>query len=173
MFPALIQSDRFKVEYDLSNAYPNMSDAKLLDHNGNPILYFPARPGPPVVTALADATQPNSYLNLLNPTSGIGTTVQPPLYNTYDNYYDCTPAANNRPFLTLPEMEYILGDRNLNGHIDAGEQAVTTLPYLLWTAGPSNKYGLLNVDITTLPPVPAGVKCDAVCNFDVPPDLKK
>jgi prepilin-type N-terminal cleavage/methylation domain-containing protein len=168
-----IQPDKFKIEYDPSMTYSTSTmsgayaDAKLLDFNGNPILYFPAATGVPVVS------QTGGFVAKFDPTTATAPyTPPPPLYNQYDNQTDTTPSAAGRTFLPLKDMQYILGDRNLNGTIDAGEAAVTTQPYLLWTAGPSGKYGL-QIDTTALTSIPAGQKSDAVCNFDLPADIRK
>ncbi len=179
-----LQPDKWKLSYDTTGTiFPNMQDAKLLDHAGNIILYFPARPGPVTVTGSY------TFVNVINPLGSPGTSVPQPLYNQYDNSQytqDASPNAN-LALLPLPDMMYILGDRNQNGQIDPGEHAVTTDPYLLWTADPNNTFGDTNTNTTgsgtygiqpngidpstKLPAV--GSTCRAVCNFDVPSDLLK
>ena len=172
-----LQADKWKLEYDPSSTYSTstmsgaMADAKLLDHNGNPVLYFPASVGPSAVT------QQFGFVYPVNPmTTAVGSSIPRPLYNAYDDQTDTTPSAAGRTFLLAHDMQFIMGDRgpgNMpNGKLDAGETATATLPYLLWTPGPTGKYGL-QPDTTGLTTIPPGEKCDAICNFDLPPDLRK
>lgn len=180
-----LQSDKFKLEFDPATTYSTttftgaMADAKLLDRNGNPILYFPGRVGPAVVTA------DKGFVYEVNPATASTTPPLPqPLYNAFDNKTDTTAPYINRPFLAPAEMQYLLGDRDLSGKIDGTEVAVTTQPYLLWAANPNGPssadgpgatplYGLQPPLPASATSVPAGEKCDAVCNFDLPPDLRK
>ena len=178
--------DKWKLLYDTTGGsatgFYNMQDAKLLDHAGNPVLYFPARPG------VASVTGTDQFVNDVNPKSSPGRSIPTPLYNEYDNSQyvgDVSPNPNIN-LLPLTDMQFILGDRNLNGQIDPTEHTVTSEPYLLWTADPnetfgdtttnqtgSATYGIqpkgLNADGT----LPAGSACRAVCNFDLPADLVK
>ena len=61
----------------------------------------------------------------------------------------------------MGDMERMMGDRNSSGAIEPGETPVT-LPYVLWSAGVDELWGLNS----------AG-KTDDVTNFDLPPDLLK
>jgi len=170
--------DKFKLEY--SPAVSNMQDAKILDNMGNVILYYPATPGPPAVS------QPNGYVALAAPTNPATYTVSAqtpllkPLYNSYDNTFDTT---TNKPMLDQKQMQYLLGDTNMNGTIESSlmppETAATTAPYLLWTAGADGQYGFGNDPATGQPLVinsttpPARHKTDDITNFDLPQGVKK
>ncbi len=135
-------------------------DATLLDLNGNSILYYPSLPSAVIGT---------NFVNESPPTIS-------PMYNALDNDYFGTTTTS--PLLSMPQLQYILGDRLQQGFISAGEQPTTTLPYLLWTAGSDGKYGF-GVDASGNPIVPpkpgagATPKTDDVTNFDLPADLQK
>jgi hypothetical protein len=148
-----LAADKFKLE----SSMPNMQDAKILDNNGNPILYFPALPGPPSVSL------PNSFIYSMDPKTYVAGTTVKPLYNAYDNSEDTT---TNKPLLSTADMQYLLGDTNNNGMIDSGDlpgaAAVTTQPYLLWTAGRDGMFGR-----------DKNGKTDDVANFDFPPGVRK
>jgi prepilin-type N-terminal cleavage/methylation domain-containing protein len=170
--------DKFKLEFN--PAVPNMQDAKILDNMGNVILYYPATPGPPAVS------QPNGYVALAAPTNPATYTVSAqtpllkPLYNSYDNTVDTT---TSKPMLDQKQMQYLLGDTNMNGTIESSltppEMAATTAPYLLWTAGADGQYGFGNDPATGQPLVinsttpPARLKTDDITNFDLPQGVKK
>ncbi len=157
-----IQADKFKVEYDTTGTtFPNFQDAKLLDFDGNPILYYPARFGG------VNVSVPKGFVYEVNPLTTAANPAPQPLYNSFDDESDTTPSANGRAFLPPADMQYILGDRTHQGQIVAPETAVTTQPFLLWAANPNSPYG------TGAYGLQADGKCDAVCNFDVPADLHK
>jgi type II secretory pathway pseudopilin PulG len=120
----------------------NYADATINDRNNKPILYYPAAPG-------VGITSPGGYVSVINPG-----TIYPsrPVYNGFDN----------GGVLSVKELQFILGDRNNSGFIDPGETAVTTTPYLLWTAGADGIYGRDSKG-----------KTDDITNFDIPPDLRK
>jgi prepilin-type N-terminal cleavage/methylation domain-containing protein len=149
-----LDSAKFKLEFTSGATYP-YSDAKLLDGNGNPILYFPAQPG------TANIATGMSYVASSAP-PGTATT-NPPYYNAFDNTTDTT---TGNALLSVSDMQTILGadpsSANPAGQVATGKSATTTIPYLLWTAGADGKFGL---DTTG--------KTDDVCNFDIPPNLRK
>jgi prepilin-type N-terminal cleavage/methylation domain-containing protein len=178
-----IQSDKFQLSQDTVND-PQQQTTMLLDHEGNPILYFPATPGHPNIQSA------NGFVYTVNPPGNPGSpgyAAPPrPLYNSYDNTAVPPPAMAN-PNATFPnglsllpenQMQYIMGDRNYNGMIDSTtmppEAAVYTGPYILWTAGADGIYGFGNDPATMMPRVPAaGMKTDDVTNFDMAPDLAR
>ncbi len=164
VFGPYLDPAKFKVEVD-----PNLNgqDAKLLDLFGNPILYYPAQPGPKQLAVAG------GYVAEMNPQSYTPGQVRP-LYNALDNQVDSTPAAMNRTMLPTTQMQYILGDRDCEGKIDVadGESAVTTAPYLLWSAGPDGAYGFQGASKTATKFT--GYKTDdVVYNVDIPGGLVK
>jgi hypothetical protein len=42
----------------------------------------------------------------------------------------------------LIRMQLMLGDQNASGQIDPGETPATNAPYLLWSAGPDEMFGI-------------------------------
>lgn len=153
-----LQADKFKLSTDTGD--PANAYAKILDRNGNPILYYPATPGSPNITA------PSGFDALVSP-PGYTPATPParPLYNAYDNTQ--VPSSSQWPagltLLSPTEMQYILGDRDENGQINSSEVATFTGPYILWTAGDDGIYGR----------DPKTGKTDDVTNFDIPADLRK
>jgi prepilin-type N-terminal cleavage/methylation domain-containing protein len=156
-----LDSSKFKIKSSMLD----FQDAVLLDIYGNPILYYPARLGSPVVSA------PNSYdaeVKIDNSFTA-GTTL--PLYNPFDNEA-LWPTANANVPQPVPNFQLMMGDGNYvpggtvannTGAIDsATKTAATTIPYLLWTAGADGQFG-----------VDANGKSDDVCNFDYPQNLRK
>ncbi len=99
-----LQPDRYKIR-----------GLAILDSFDNPVLYYPARPTKPNLTA-ADGYVSNTGA---------------PLYNT----------TYAQGFLAQNNMRLMLGDINMNGQIDAGETPAFTGPYILWSAGPDAKFG--------------------------------
>jgi hypothetical protein len=142
-----VQPDKFIIggtDNDPTNG--NFSDATINDRDNHPILYYVAAPGAAINN---NNVKSGGYVGLQAPTaSGYATR---PMYNAYDN----------ATYLSLAELQFILGDRDNSGYIDAGESATTTAPFLLWSAGADGKFGRLNG------------KTDDVTNFDIPPDLRK
>jgi len=163
-----LAADKFKLESSMAN----MQDAKILDNNGNPILYFPALPGPPAVNlaySYVYSVDPRNYTTGTVGTAPTATTAKP-LYNAFDNTLDTT---TNKPLLGPTQMQFLLGDTNMNGNIDQGETAVTTQPYLLWVAGADGQFGF-GYDPSGNAKVPtAQSKTDDVANFDFPPGVRK
>jgi len=150
-----LAADKFKLEFN--PALPNMQDAKILDIFGNPILYYPALPGPPNIAP------PNGLFvyqvdpSVANPsTPG---TAKVPFYNAYDNSADTT---SGKQLLGVHDMGSLLGDTEFDGSIAPPEIATTLQPYLLWTAGPDGIFGL-----------DAKGKSDDITNFDFEPNPQK
>jgi prepilin-type N-terminal cleavage/methylation domain-containing protein len=141
-------------------------DSTINDTYGHPYLYFPAYKG-----AIVNVTQsPNNggYVSAFWPSSGTpptpltaGTTVES-MYNYNDNTMGLSAAP-----LKIGDMEQILGDTNQDGAINANnttnETASAQLPYLLWSGGADELYGL----------DPSTGKTDDVTNFDIPANLQK
>jgi prepilin-type N-terminal cleavage/methylation domain-containing protein len=156
------------------------TDATLLDSNGNPILYYPATPGKLTISGTTGNTTAAFAFNATTGAPiGFGNATATSLramYNGFDNngYGEATPT---HLFLNAYEFQYIMGDRDNNGYLDTdsspAEQATTTQPYLLWTAGPTGVYGLQPAFTGTTASPGVRYKCDAVCNFDLPSDLRK
>ena len=173
IYGPFLASDKFKLEYDAKD-FINMQDAKILDIFGNPILYFPAQPGPPGIT-LAGGFVASSPAQ--SPLAG-----NKPYYNGADNTADTSIVVNGKakPLLDPTQMAFLMGDANLSGAIDGSESAVTTMPYLLWTAGPDGQFGF-GQDSAGLPKSAgtnssqpfAGLKSDDITNFTIPPGLQK
>ena len=165
------------------------ASAKMLDVNGNPILYYPANPGPANVTAT------NGFFNTVDPT---GATRQTSRYNLWDNDQveaDGTTAA--RPLFSVTAsmgdlsnskfgLLAIMGDHksaetatkagpnclgssagtDFNGQIDANETATYTGPFIVWMAGLDGNYGLTARNTTE-----NAVKTEAIANFQIPQNL--
>lgn len=146
---------------------PNEPNWYLSDRYGHPILYFKANKSADIYNTnypgfVADWTPSNSA----NPA---------PLYNLHDNEGSATyPAlwwageASNAN--ALIRMRLMLGDLNANGMIDkttAGAQEVptTTEPYLIWSAGPNEIFGV-DVSSGNLPLEASYVpSCDDATSF--------
>jgi prepilin-type N-terminal cleavage/methylation domain-containing protein len=173
-----LQADRWKLVYDPNPAsatggpYAMMYNAKMLDVYGNPVLYYPATPG-----GVSQMRQPNGFVYEVPIPA---TSSNYPLYNAFDNHFDFTPplGASGNPALLLDpvQMTYILGDRSMDWTIGSGESAVTTQPYLLWSAGADGKYGFGPIQGSTNSAAPSSqfntLKIDDICNFDIPADLR-
>lgn len=132
----------------------------LLDHHGNPILYFPARPTRPNITQLATGGNPQPYVDR-SPQS---------LYNANDNFEffrRSLPDESGDDAVVLRRIRIMLGDLNSNGCIDGSETPVTP-PFLLWSAGADGVFGPANYQPAASPDVSANrravEKCDDVMN---------
>ena len=133
--------------------YDDMQDV-LADRGNSPILYFPAYKGSNPASSFVAATfaPGEDFLNIppvfafddnqefldtshmvLNIKTG-----QNVLDSAYGNPANLTRGANEAGWKV---MAYRLGDINYNGTIDNAEVAVTTGPFLLWTAGPDMIFG--------------------------------
>ena len=124
-------------------SFNNMQDV-LADRMGSPIVYFPATHG------VSPTSPPNGFVKpkyeIPYPKVARSSLPHPAVFNFDDNGAYLTPGANasNPANLTRggwPVMSYRLGDANCDGTIDNGEVAITTGPYLLWSAGPDMIFG--------------------------------
>jgi type II secretory pathway pseudopilin PulG len=144
-----IQADKFTLG---GTDKLNYSDATILDRDNNPILYYVAAPAA-VITPPPGGTGNSGYV----------LAVPPPPPNTYAQTRPMYNAFDNAAYMLPGELQFLLGDRNNSGYVEAGESAATTAPFLLWSAGADGIYGR---DKRT-------AKTDDITNFDIPPDLKK
>lgn len=115
-----------------------MRGLAILDLNGNPILYFPARPVKPDIGGAA------GYLpNALSPTYVNNNNS---LYDSSDNWMPFKHVADASDTPALYRIHAVLGDYNPNGAIDtaAGERSFEQ-PYLLWSAGADGLYGPITI----------------------------
>lgn len=153
----------------------------LLDHYGNPILYFPANPRKRDLTQILAAPHA-PYVDQTD--FSTATSAEPqPTFNANDNLEPFARRAgdgkraaaevgNDDP--ALARIRIMLGDFNTNGYIDSvnGAETAVTVPYLLWSAGPDQLLGPLNVN-AVLSASQAQVdeyraavpKCDDITNF--------
>jgi len=167
VWSAYLPADQFKIgdrngagAIDFSNmVLDTYNQVFILDRFKKPILYYRAQGN------ASNIRSANGFV-ANNPSGGVG--AKP--------YYDST---QNAIFLSQLGLRAMLGDVSNgspltpfsaispNGMIDAGETAVYSGPYLLWSAGPDEKYGpspddagnssvLEKVDIE---------KCDDITNF--------
>jgi prepilin-type N-terminal cleavage/methylation domain-containing protein len=115
----------------------------IADRYGHPILYFKANLN-------SDPSTPGGFVaNWTPPATTTASPTAPPRYNMFDN-----SSAKNKtsPFgwptdpdqttNALIRMQLMLGDSNANGQIDPGETPATNAPYLLWSAGPDEMFGI-------------------------------
>lgn len=144
-----LQPDKFKLE-----------GMAILDGWGNPILYFPARPG----KIAQDTTGPGWPLI----SGGAGS-----VYNPADNvsfFLRGTEAVNVPADATkaLKRMDAICvrTSANFDGVINAGESAATTGSYMLWSAGANGTFGATYDTATAGPTKQEITKCDDVTNFE-------
>ena len=120
---------------------------ELLDREGNPILYFPAATNRPNIYAAG------GYVNQGSKAS---------LYDVNDNI-EAFRRTGETDAIVLKRVQIMLGDLNANGYIDSRETAVTTAPFLLWTAGPDGLFGISDLSVTNFNSQLS--KCDDVTNF--------
>ncbi len=152
-----VQPDKFKIS--TTNGIIDAS-AKILDADGNPILYYPATPGVMSAAHYVYNEPPPGTANYAN---------APPAYDRpYYNAYD------NLSMITEVELQTIMGADTTpaptgTGAVASNKSAVYTGPYLLWSAGPDGIYGRKGSGPTPQP----GDKTDDITNFDLPPDLRK
>jgi prepilin-type N-terminal cleavage/methylation domain-containing protein len=151
-----IQADKFKIA-DGSTKYVDVVGKTiplgcLLDMNGNPILYYSAS------LAKLDITQPGAFV-------GSNTTYGAPFPFLY-NYADNDDGSEPR-FTAVSMLCAMLGDYSGNGAIDGGETAVTTGPYLLWSAGPDGFFGPMNEGGKQLTSSDTPTKADVARSDDV------
>jgi hypothetical protein len=139
----------------------------LLDHNGHPIMYFPASP---------------MKINLNVPGAvyvGISAGPTPPMFNFDNNNTlatSLTPEAvniNPDPAKALARMQAMMGLRTLSnpGSLPQGKQPVGQ-PYLLWSVGADGFFGPIE-DVQSFNNDAALIdravrNCDDVTNFPLP-----
>ena len=121
----------------------NVSNYVLMDKYNHPILYYPAK------GVKVDITQPGGYLG----TNGMFN----PNDNTSTGSYDSTTTE-----MTALMFQLLMGDANGNGAIDPGETPAYTGNYVLWSAGPDERFGPL---VNPTGPVSPSNPCDDVHNF--------
>lgn len=141
-----LPADRFRIGKQDGNGIvstdSNPSDYVdvLADRYNRPILYFVAN----------NSVSPNIANGFVSK-YGIGTLPAQSVFNYNDNAAYARRNTNNDK-LTLNIMLFRLGDTNQNGMIDGalGETAVTTGPYILWSAGPDGFFGT-DDDVANVP----------------------
>jgi len=146
--------DKFKV--DTTVATP-----KILDRNGKAILYFAG-------FKTADVAANNGYIAPFNYTGATAASIRP-MFNTNDLGangmkvfdYDGTNATTG-----LSKFRFLMGCNPATGGANGTDAQGPFTPafsgeFLLWSAGPDEKYGLPN----NARPSPAN-KCDDVANFE-------
>lgn len=156
-----IQPDKFKisdVSRDKDVLGKPIPSGCLLDMRGNPILYYPARPG------ISDVTAAQGYVG----ESTDYTVIHPFLYNFSDNDDSAQPRFAGDAINNIKMMRAMLGDINGDGAIDAGETAAYTGPYIIWSAGSDGLFGPVDgsgAQLTSLPASADDVR-QAVLNSD-------
>ena len=123
----------------------------LRDSNNVPYLYYSAYTPAPNIRSNGAGFARN--------TPGYGAPIS--LYNFANCIETRSPARSPAYPALFPnpsDWQKLLGDSNANGYIDGTETPATTAPFLIWAAGPDQKYGL-----------DANSKTDDVANFDFPP----
>jgi type II secretory pathway pseudopilin PulG len=149
-----LRSEQFK----LGNPSPGAASTQppgylcILDKYNRPILYYPALGKPNIRKAKAYAWDRSGS--------------DKPMYNARDNWNGTTGAM---PKEVLARM---LGDFDANGMIDDGasppEQPAYEGPFLLWSAGPDETFGIPTSGPAVASPEAirkAVAKCDDVTNF--------
>ena len=141
-----LATDKFKINNDANNP-------KILDRNGKDILYFAGFKTAQIETA-------GGYIAAFSYTNTSASAIRP-MFNSNDNSmalfdYDGTNATSG-----LSKFRFIMGATTTGA---AGPTPAFTGDYLLWSAGPDERYGLP----TNAAPSTAN-KCDDVANF--PRDL--
>lgn len=155
----------------------------LLDHYGNPILYFPAHSRRRDLTkpALAGAGK-QPYVDISADPPG---EPNPPMFDVTANMHAFARRDSNGVPLTaevdnvfLLRMRVMLGDFNANGYLDNnptfGPETAVNKPYLLWSAGADGMFGPAEPLLPQTGPLTdaqaveyhrAVPKCDDVGNF--------
>jgi prepilin-type N-terminal cleavage/methylation domain-containing protein len=126
----------------------------LLDPNDKPILYFPAKPGGKANLSKTIAGTPSFVAQ-----SKIS------LFDADDNLLFFRRFNDASDPHAMARIRALLGDVNNNGLIDAGEEAASTGPYLLWAPGPDGLYGPEIPTGQSAPTATTITKCDDVTNF--------
>jgi prepilin-type N-terminal cleavage/methylation domain-containing protein len=115
-----IQADKFK-----------MRGLAILDRQGNPILYFAASPGRPNIHTANGFATVDAYSGPKNGSR----------YNLADDEIFFRASGESNAQYSGPAIQQMLGDKNSNGVIDAGETEAASAPFLLWSAGADGIYG--------------------------------
>lgn len=147
--------DKFKLSPTGSSAGGN----QILDRNGMPFIYVPARVPAPDIT-IKDASTNKGNFDITNPHA---------LYNVMNNDTALFEISGEGSITYAKQrIQYILGDNSAgltgkNGIIDPGETPATTGEFIIWAAGPDRKFGFPD-DAANSPPTAASVT-DDVTNF--------
>jgi prepilin-type N-terminal cleavage/methylation domain-containing protein len=120
-----------------------VSGTYLLDHERNPIVYFPTRPGKHDLTRQA-SNEAQPYVDRF-PLSPNGPPAQPYI-NVLNNFEAFRHETSDADDLVRTRIRVMLGDHNANGYIDSqfGTETPIDKPYVLWSAGLDEKFGPRN-----------------------------
>jgi len=164
-----IQSGKFKTQ-----------GLAILDHFGNPILYFPASPVKMNLTIAG-----TFYVSSSSPTAPTPPALVagggPSMYRFDDNGITATALSRDPTQAgivpALAYMQVAMGvaktpatSGQANGALSTvdGEQPVSTAPYILWSCGPDGRFGPLS-DITAAADIKArrtaAANCDDITSF--------
>lgn len=131
---------------------PNPLRAVLLDVFDRPILYFPG----------------NTAQRAINHDENYVSTTKVSLYDASDNEVYFRRDGEGGSTDSIRRIKVMLGDLNENGRIDPpGEQAASTAPYLLWSAGRDGEFGLESIPTTEGELRNALGRVDDVTNFNL------
>src|SRR5439155_16955351 len=142
--PAYLQIERLKIE-----------GCAILDQDGKPILYFPAR---------------STSININQPANGgpsyIGSGVAAAKFDADHNWQFFTRFDDPLQANAVKRIQAQLGDLNFNGVIDTtpapGESPAANGSYILWAAGSDGFYGPNTKPSTQSPTVTDVSKCDDI-----------
>jgi type II secretory pathway pseudopilin PulG len=110
----------------MSADHMKVNGAGLIDHTGNPILYFPAN-------KKANPTLPNGFVGAVSQS----------MFNANDNFEQARRSGEPNG-VVLDRIRLMFGDYNLNGQIDSGNSPTEVPPpqgYVLWSAGSDGVLG--------------------------------
>lgn len=134
-----LRPEQFRAGHPYDDDTQNTLQYCLLDRRGKPILYYPANPGPPIVTG-----------RVANPGGNPGQVpayIGPSEYSLYDQ-------RDNTTFISTNSLCRMLGDRDFTGELETTalvpERPAYTGPYILWSAGPDEKFYF--TDVQAYPP---------------------
>jgi len=145
VFGPYLSPEKFK--YDPTNLW-------ILDRNGKRILYFPGNKS-------ANTSVPGGYIAAF-PYTGSTSAVKP-MYNTNDIDMSLFDYGGGNAARGLAKFQALMGCEFAGANAGAaGPSSVFTGEYLLWSAGPDEKYGLVEDPST---PAFSATKCDDVANF--------
>ncbi len=135
----------------------NVIGCMMHDRDGNPILYYPARPGGSNIRSV-----------LPGPIGGYASDSEQALYDARDGIiYFRRPATESDDANALRAIRAVLGDLDGDGRINGAESPATEGAFLLWTAGPDGLFGPIRPDPTEswTPTKREMEKCDDITNF--------